>query len=248
MNPAEQIDFLEDLSYKSLFIRATKPKELEQLKGYNAALKDGKKDFKIESIYYAYKVNDDFANAGSWKKVINEISGKSISLSPIMRGFNELGLEKKLIEIVDYAEQANLEVVLYPHFATSIEDAEDALALIEKLGRPKHLKLSFHLCHEALAGNAYRLNAVVAKIKDYMVLTTISGAKTTFFTSGLDWNDAIRPLNDSEYDLSLFMNALNSIEYSGPVILHTFGIKDPAPEVHLKESMAVWNTLIKSLN
>jgi hypothetical protein len=63
-----------------------------------------------------------------------------------------------------------------------------------------------------------------------------------------DWSDAIRPLNDSEYDLSLFVNALNSIEYSGPVILHTFGIKDPAPEVHLKESMAVWNTLIKSLN
>tara|TARA_B110000093_G_C12636442_1_gene272405 strand:+ start:187 stop:357 length:171 start_codon:yes stop_codon:yes gene_type:complete len=48
-----------------------------------------------------------------------------------------------------------------------------------------------------------------------MVLTTISGALKEFFTEGLDWSDAIRPLNDSEYDLSLFMDAINGIGYQG---------------------------------
>ncbi len=245
MNPTEQVDFLEDLGYKSFFFRVKTPKDLEQLKGYNSAVSESDGDFKIESVYYPYRVTDSLANAGYWKKVINELSGKSIRFSLIMWDLDEPSLEKKLIEIVDYAKQANVEIVLYPHYGSSVEDAEDALALIEKLGRPKHLKLSFHLCHEARAGNAYRLNDVASKVKDYMVLTTISGAKKVFFTSGLDWSDAIRPLNDSEYDLTLFMDALNSIEYSGPVILHTFGIKDPAPEVHLKESMTVWKTLIK---
>ena len=245
MKPSEQIDFLEDLGYESFFFRVKVPKDLELLKGYNTALTDGDKDFKIESVYHPYRSTDQVAKIDYWKEILDKLSGKSISFSLIIWDLEGASLEKKLIEIVAYAKQVNVEVVLYPHFGSSMEDAEDALALIEKLGKPKNLKLSFHLCHEARAGNAYRLNEVAAKIKESMVLATISGAKTEFFTEGLDWSDAIRPLNDSEYNLSLFVDALHSIDYSGPVILHTFGIKEPAPEVHLKESMAVWKNLIK---
>tara|TARA_B110000114_G_scaffold170129_1_gene194658 strand:+ start:1315 stop:1800 length:486 start_codon:yes stop_codon:yes gene_type:complete len=120
LDPAEQIEFIEGLGYKSFFFRVKVPKDLELLKGYSAALLDSNKDFKIESVYYPCKTTDKPAQADYWKNVIDELSGKSISFSLIMRGFDEPGLEKKLIEIVDYAEQANLEVVLYPHFDTSI--------------------------------------------------------------------------------------------------------------------------------
>ena len=102
---------------------------------------------------------------------------------------------------------------------------------------PDNLKLSFHLCHEGRAGNAYRLEEVSNKVKDYIALATISGSSEGF-DKGVragDWSKAIQPLAESEYDLSRFIKSLKSIKYHGPVILHTFGIKEPPPEVHLKK-------------
>ena len=42
--------------------------------------------------------------------------------------------------------------------------------------------------------------------------------------TGGGWKWGIKPLYMGEYDLSTYYNALHSIGYKGPIVIHTFGI------------------------
>jgi sugar phosphate isomerase/epimerase len=235
------------LDYKSLFFRVKNPKDLSLLKDYQQYLNSIDNNFSITSVYFPYRSTESQTQKSYWQKVIDELEGTNISFSIIVWDLEEEALLSKIKEMTDYANERNVIAVLYPHDNSSMPDAESALEIIKKLGSPDNLKLSFHLCHEGRAGNAYRLEEVAKKVEDYIELVTISGSSKGF-DKGVragDWSKAIQPLVGSEYDLSLFIESLKSIKYQGPVILHTFGIKEPPPEVHLKESMNVWNKLIQ---
>ena len=112
-----------------------------------------------------------------------------------------------------------------------------------QLSDPQNLKLSFHLSHELRAGNESRLSEIAVKIKGRIALASVSGAAERQFNERLNayiWKDYIKPLEESEYDLGRFTDALKSIDYDGPVFLHTWGIKEPKPEVHLRASREKW--------
>jgi hypothetical protein len=239
--PENQIIMLQNMGYQSLFFRIYNKAELNNLKALKQLTSNKYPDFAVESVYYPCRPVDTISNF--WKQIINELQGTEISFSLIMKDFSKGETMLKVSEIANYALTKNVEVVLYPHAGTNITSAEQALNIIKELGNPKNLTLSFHLCHEIRAGNENRLAEVAKKIKGHIALTTISGASNTKIHSD-QWDDVIQPLAGSEFDLSIFTSALKAIQYKGPIMVHTFGIKIK-PEMHLKSSIAVLKSLLK---
>jgi hypothetical protein len=46
------------------------------------------------------------------------------------------------------------------------------------------------------------------------------------------WGRGIQPLTMGDYDSSQLLDALKSVDYEGPVILHTFGLQKSAADHH----------------
>ena len=94
-----------------------------------------------------------------------------------------------------------------------------------------------------------RIDDVFENTKQYIKYSSIAGALSEVNPnppSGF-WDDTIRPLDDSEYNLQDYVNALGASGFNSKMILHTFGI-DRAPEDHLAASIAVWEELVDNYN
>jgi hypothetical protein len=116
---------------------------------------------------------------------------------------------------------------------TAMDTAEEALSLLHEAQRP-NLALSVHLCHELRAGNGDRLDEILKAVGPLLRLPSISGSDSDAprHRGQPTWADAIKPLGEGDYDASRFMRALLTSGYTGPVILHTFGLgKRPATHV-----------------
>lgn len=146
--------------------------------------------------------------------------------------------------VADRCRAQGVTLVLYPHNGCTFESAEEGLALWQKLARPE-VKLSVHLCHELLVGNGARLDEVIAKAAPILYLVSISGAEVPDGRRAT-WKNIIMPLDRGNYDFRPYLRALAKHRYQGPVILHTWGIKDP-PEEHLARSITRWRQLVSEL-
>ncbi len=137
----------------------------------------------------------------------------------------------------------NAVLALYPHAGEPMADAEDALDVMIRSGRP-NVRLSLHLCHELKAGHQNRLAEVIARVSRHMVLATINGADIEREANLFDYSRSIRPLAAGEFDVErLYLRPLLDAGYEGPFILHTFGLSEP-PETHFPESWARWRRMI----
>ena len=94
------------------------------------------------------------------------------------------------------------------------------------------LFVSLHLCHEIRAGNGERLDEVAAKIKPWLRLPSINGADIDSVNEVIGWKRGIQPLTMGDYDSSQLLEALKSVDYKGPVILHTWGLQKAAADHH----------------
>ena len=131
-----------------------------------------------------------------------------------------------------------MELVIYPHGPGGnsrnhilIQTAEEAIPYVEETGSD-NLFISLHLCHEIRGGNGDRLDEVAAKIKPWIRLPSINGADIDVVNERKGWTRGIQPLNMGDYDSSKLLKALKSVDYEGPVILHTFGLQKAAADHH----------------
>lgn len=147
-------------------------------------------------------------------------------------------------ELVDLATARGVRVVVYPHDENAIETTEEALALIAAVGRPE-LKASLHLCHELKAGHRDRLAEVIAAAAPQLVLASIHGAARETDTPG--WSTTIQPLDRGDLDVrNAYLLPLIRAGYTGPVLLHTFGIEEP-PEEHFRRSAEAWRGMSREV-
>jgi hypothetical protein len=145
-------------------------------------------------------------------------------------------------ELVGMATARGVRVVVYPHDAYAVETVEESLALLQAVGRPE-LKTSLHLCHELKAGHRDRLAEVIAAAAPQLVLASIHGAARETERSG--WSTTIQPLDSGDLDVrNAYLLPLIRSGYTGPVLLHTFGIEQP-PEEHFRRSHAAWRTMAR---
>ncbi|MBK9578828.1 MAG: sugar phosphate isomerase/epimerase [Fibrobacterota bacterium] len=140
-------------------------------------------------------------------------------------------------------------LVVYPHAGTLIETAEEGLWMLDslrRLGYPE-VRTSIHLCHELKMGNRSRLPEIVAKVAPFLALASVSGADKFTNLRGSEWVTAIKPLDEGSYDARIFLRALSQAGYSGPIELHTYGLKSPeSPQYdrHLERSLAKWKAWV----
>lgn len=99
-----------------------------------------------------------------------------------------------------------------------------------------------------MAGNKDRLDEVAEKMKPWIRLPSINGTDVALAdgTKKLERGVHIKPLGEGDYDASLLLDALKSVEYGGPVILHNWGLAD-APVDHVRTSFARFQEMVEKL-
>ena len=229
-NPAEQVRALKKIGFSGATLTFR-----DDFKAFSKEVKNG--DFKIYAAHQAIHIGKKTkfssqqisrlvdqvksVNADFWL-IILEKKGDQASTALLLETINK---------VADICAKKGARCVLYPHDNTLMESAEDAIDLLKKTKR-KDLFISFHLCHEIRAGNGNRLEAVAKKVKPYLRLASISGANVKYTDNSQDWSKTIQPLDKGTYDTSKFIKALQSIDYKGPVILHTFALDKVKADHH----------------
>lgn len=239
---ADQISELKSIGYGGLVLNLTNPKELKTLEGYQSVAGDN--PFEVYAGYVVISFEKDLDAQNAYlDKVIKTLKKSDAKLWVILRARGGKTIERE--QIVDFLRSAaertkagGVELVIYPHWPGGnplnvclIESAEDAIPFVEEIGSD-NLFISLHLCHEIKAGNGHRLNEVVANIKPWLRLPSINGVDVDAVNEAEGWKRGIQPLNMGDYDSSQLLVALKSVDYDGPVILHTWGLQKSAEDHH----------------
>ena len=239
---ASQISELKSIGYEGLVLNLTNPKELKTLERYQSVVGDD--PFEVYAGYVVISFEKDLAAQNEYlDKVTKALKNSDAKLWVILRVRGGKTVERE--QIVDFLRSAaertkagGVELVIYPHWSGGdplniclIESAEDAIPYLEEIGSD-NLFVSLHLCHEIKAGNGHRLNEVAAKVKPWLRLPSINGADIDAVNEVAGWKRGIQPLTMGDYDSSQLLKALKSIDYEGPVILHTFGLQKSAADHH----------------
>jgi sugar phosphate isomerase/epimerase len=239
---AQQIELLDGLGYKGVAMFWPGAEAFEAF-AEAPAVREGR--FRMFAVLY------DLRFDAPWSR--EEVDAMLAALAPRRTdlwlllsgqpGPNEAMIQA-VRELVDMATARGVRVVVYPHDENAIENTEEALALIQAVGRPE-LKASLHLCHELKAGNRDRLAEVIAAAAPQLVLASIHGADRENDTPG--WSRTIQPLDRGDLDVQHeYLLPLIRSGYEGPLLLHTFGIEAP-PEEHFRRSYAAWQRMSREV-
>ena len=241
---AGQISTLQSIGYSGLVMNLTphrKLRRLEQLHRYQAAIDNDA--FKIYAGYVVVYFGQDIdAQNAHIDQVIQTLKKSNAKLWVILRVRRGHKVEREQVvaflrSAAERTKAAGVELVIYPHDSASnanisiIESAEEAIPYLEEV-QNGNVFISLHLCHEIRAGNGDRLDEVAAKIKPWLQLPSINGSDIDAVNEVKGWKRGIQPLVLGDYDSSQLLKALKSIDYKGPVILHTWGLQKAAADHH----------------
>ena len=115
-----------------------------------------------------------------------------------------------------------------------METVDDALRLCERID-DRRIGVCFNLCHFLRTSDETSVRSTVARAKRHLLAATVNGADA----QGSDWSTLIRPLDEGNYPLRDFLDALDAAGLRGPVGLQAFGVP-LEPRAHLARSMAAW--------
>ena len=239
---ASQIKELQSIGYGGMTLRVNSEKQLEELKRYQAAIGDS--PFKIYAGFVTVYFNQDLAAQNAQlDKAMKALKKSDAKLWVILRVKG--GQKVKREQIVEFlrslaerTKAAGVELVIYPHWSGGnprnvclIETAEDAISYMKEV-QNGNVYISLHLSHEIMGGNGDRLDEVAANIGPWLRLPSINGADVGAVNEKEGWKRGIQPLTMGDYDASKLLKALKSVDYKGPVILHTWGLQKAAADHH----------------
>jgi sugar phosphate isomerase/epimerase len=245
---ASQISELESIGYGGLVMNlsANTPNKakaaLKTLHRYQAA--SGDDAFNVYAGYVVYYFNTgaeaEKAQNAHIDQVIQSLKKSDAKLWVILRGGRgqvpkDSVQSEQIVEflrsLAERTKAAGVELVLYPHDGALVETAEEMLPYLKEV-QNGNVFISLHLSHEIRGGNGDRLNEVAAKIKPWLRLPSINGADIDSVNETVGWARGIQPLTMGDYDSSKLLDALKSVDYKGPVILHTWGLQKAAADHH----------------
>ncbi|MDG2255254.1 MAG: TIM barrel protein [Opitutaceae bacterium] len=235
---ASRVGELQSIGYGGMTLRVNTEKQLEELERDQAVIGDG--PFKVYAGFITIFFDKDLAVQNAYlDKVIQSLKKSDAKLWVILRVKGGKKVERE--QIVDFlrplaerTKAAGVELIIYPHWSGNnplnvslFETAEDALPYLKEV-QNGNVYLSLHLSHELLAGNGDRLDEIAAKIKPWLRLPSINGADI----DPVNFDRGIIPLTEGDYDASKLLKALKSVDYRGPVILHTWNLQKAAADHH----------------
>ena len=149
-------------------------------------------------------------------------------------------------KVADLCARHGVTLVLYPHGGCAFYCAEQTKSFLPQINRP-NVRISIHLCHEIMAGNGARIAAVVAAVRNDIVLASVSGSAIAVNEND-NWASQIKPLDRGDYDIRPYLQALTTAGYSAPMTLMTYNLGDPGATPtatdHLTRSLKKWRTLV----
>ncbi|MEM7309097.1 MAG: TIM barrel protein [Planctomycetota bacterium] len=246
LGPAGNMDYLDSLGFSGLVTRVDVPADLPKLSAYAQHVETVPGFDLLAYVSYDF----DFPPSSQiWRLALPTLAQVGAPLWVIVRGApSSTALRELLEEMAIESQAAGVETVIYPHWGTDIESADEAAALIGDIGHP-NLKSSLHTCHEIRIGNQYALDTVAAQHAQASSLVTIAGAENGAYAGPfsvlVDWSDAILPLDQGDFSLLPFLQALHDADYDRPVVLHTFGITDDPG--HLERSLEEYAAYLEQI-
>ncbi len=254
---ASQIKAVESIGYSGLVMNIGSKKNLGLLKRYQEVIEDV--PFKA---YAGFLVVDLAGNLAAQNAHIDNAipilkkSDAKLWVIVLAKDGKKVKREQIVTFLRSAAERcrvAGVELVIYPHGPGGnprndilIQTAEEAIPYVEEIGSD-NLFISLHLCHEIRGGNGDRLDEVAARVEPWLRLPSISGADIDAVNEREGWERGIQPLVMGDYDSSQLLKALKSVDYKGPVILHTFGLQKAAADHH-QTSFKKYQEMVEELD
>ncbi len=248
---SEQVSMTKTSGYAGMIVGIT-PDSLDEFDDYKAEA-DKTENFDIHAAFYAL-YNKEGKLVPGWKGVVDSIKGTDINLWLITGRASdkvpESELRTSISNVVSYANKRDVPVSLYPHSNNMIDNAEQAVRMIEEL-RPLKLDLAFILCHEMRYGNASRIEDVIRNVKDHIGHFVISGSDTNLDDGYQLGSRTLQPLYQGEFDMTRALKELVKIGYNGNMgyINHRFDAAwKLTPSDYLSKSMTTYNNWLENLD
>lgn len=240
----ERTKLFAELGYSGTTLRVQSDEQREILQSYLKTEEFISGKLTIPVVFFGFNFSNNVESQNKmWRKTLAALPDGT-ALWIIING--DATKEKTMALLKEMAQEGrkvNKDIVIYPHDNCFIESVEDAIPYLKELNEP-NLFLTLHLCHELRAGNGNRLLDVAIKAAPYLKLASISGSNITMFENDKgNWSDAIKPLDEGDFDVSKFVSVLQKIKFRGKTVLHTFGIEEE-PKNHLSRSIEKWQTMV----
>ena len=249
--PEEQQEILKRSDYSGVVLVVNSEDDLPALDDHINAPLVRQGSFQILAVLSSIEITVDSIKPGLafLGKLFSRLKKTETIFWPIItKATTDKRVSEALSQIATLAANYGVQVVLYPHDKTYMETASHALKLIKMTGR-KDITLSFHLCHELRAGNGPNIGIAIQDVAPYIALASINGADNEMQADSIEgWDDAIKPLYSGSYDTQKFLDELIKFGYEGPIVLHTWGIKEKPFETYLLRSSRLYSQMLnKSL-
>ena len=210
---------------------ANNPEAAKRYSDYFAKKKSG---FQFPAAYTAIKSAKD---APMLKRALPYLGKNKTALWIIIRtNMSQKETDSFFLDMSKEGQKHGVPIVIYPHYRTVIETTAQAHAIMKRVNHP-NLTISLHLCHLLRAGNEPKMGKIFHDYIRDVSLVSISGTDDVinFNPPKGDWSDAIKPLDEGDSYVVPFLKLLKQHNYQGPILLHTFGIKNNPN--HLQRSL-----------
>jgi sugar phosphate isomerase/epimerase len=178
------------------------------------------------------------------KEVMPLLKGRGVQFALLVNGLkpSDTNGDARAVEVVremaGLAQEAEAQILLYPHSNFWLESMPDALRIAEKVGRP-NVGVMFNLCHWLRVSKDRDYRSVLAKAMPRLLAVSINGADE--FDAKAGWGRYIQPLGRGSFDMFKFLQSLRQLGYTGPIGLQCYGIPGDARD-HLAESFKAWQS------
>lgn len=239
LGPEANLEHVRSLGFSGLVTRLRDAEDVAKLAAY-VEHAETLGDMQVMA-YVAY----DFLNSDSpqvWREALPWLAQAGAPLWVLVRNAPDADAVPVLLrEMARESALYDLRTVVYPHWNTDLETADEAAEAITAAGHP-NLRNSLHTCHEIRGGHQDDLPTEVFQHVADTALVAIAGAKQDAYAGPwmplIGWGDVIKPLDKGSFDLWPFLQALHLAGYDGPVLLQTYGItNDPG---HLQRSLRAY--------
>ncbi|GAB3667171.1 hypothetical protein GCM10028791_42920 [Echinicola sediminis] len=239
----ERVELLSELKIQGVTFAVKNDSQREKYRQYLSTKQFQTGEMSIPVVYFPFSFENSSEDE-KWRKTLELPALKSLW---VIIQKEEASKEKTLAllkEMTQEAHELGKDIVIYPHDNTFIESVEEAIPYIKEINAP-NLFLTMHSCHELRAGNGERMLEVAIKAMPFLKYVSVAGADITLRPNNkANWSDAIKPLDEGDYDINKFLDALIKIGYDGEIFLHTFGIKQKT-ENHLSRSVNWWRKRVE---
>ncbi len=221
--PEKQADVASRLGYDGIVFKGPKilQERMDALERHN---------LQFAALYHTINLKKTGEARPELEQAMHLLQGRGTRIWLGVKGPDETQM-KKAVEIIRrlgrIALKNDLTVVIYPHTGYYIETTREALDLVKKVDL-ESVGVSFNLCHSLKTGQAGSIPQILEESISYLSIVQINGARKKGKKWSDDgWNQLIRPLDDSDYDLIGLMKKLHELGYEGPVCLQTYNIDLP---------------------